>query len=167
MCKRGFNLQPKCWSVSFLSGAFRMEQVTLMTCGRWRCVGVGRATWSRCYAAKYASCTEQLAVCSTPLARLSPNGKTWRNDLDSSKVLYLYLQMLTWPMMSSLFRGWEQVEITCSPYLKETPNSQWNIEDHINTKCTPPFLHLKKKKSNCFPMAHCLICDGVVCLLNT
>ncbi|KAM9571160.1 protein O-mannosyl-transferase 2 isoform 2-T2 [Salvelinus alpinus] len=30
--------------------------------------------------------------------------------------------------------GWEQVEITCSPYLKETPNSQWNIEDHINTK---------------------------------
>uniref|UniRef100_A0AAZ3QFT7 Protein O-mannosyl-transferase 2 n=1 Tax=Oncorhynchus tshawytscha TaxID=74940 RepID=A0AAZ3QFT7_ONCTS len=30
--------------------------------------------------------------------------------------------------------GWEQVEITCSPYLKETPNSQWNIEDHINAK---------------------------------
>ncbi|KAM6961295.1 protein O-mannosyl-transferase 2 [Aplochiton taeniatus] len=28
--------------------------------------------------------------------------------------------------------GWEQVEVTCSPYLKETPNSQWNIEDHIN-----------------------------------
>jgi len=33
-------------------------------------------------------------------------------------------------------RGWEQVEVTCSPYLKETPNSQWNIEDHINPKCT-------------------------------
>uniref|UniRef100_A0A3P8ZLH2 Protein O-mannosyl-transferase 2 n=1 Tax=Esox lucius TaxID=8010 RepID=A0A3P8ZLH2_ESOLU len=30
--------------------------------------------------------------------------------------------------------GWEQVEVTCSPYLKETPNSQWSIEDHINTK---------------------------------
>ncbi|XP_060790024.1 protein O-mannosyl-transferase 2 isoform X3 [Neoarius graeffei] len=30
--------------------------------------------------------------------------------------------------------GWEQVEVTCSPYLKETPNSQWNIEDHINPK---------------------------------
>ncbi|XP_034077787.1 protein O-mannosyl-transferase 2 [Gymnodraco acuticeps] len=28
--------------------------------------------------------------------------------------------------------GWEQVEVTCSPYLKETPSSQWNIEDHIN-----------------------------------
>ncbi|ROL44973.1 Protein O-mannosyl-transferase 2 [Anabarilius grahami] len=28
--------------------------------------------------------------------------------------------------------GWEQVEVTCSPYVKETPNSQWNIEDHIN-----------------------------------
>ncbi|XP_034015477.1 protein O-mannosyl-transferase 2 [Thalassophryne amazonica] len=30
--------------------------------------------------------------------------------------------------------GWEQVEVTCSPYLKESPNSQWNIEDHINSK---------------------------------
>ncbi|MFT7819267.1 protein O-mannosyl-transferase 2 isoform X1, partial [Arapaima gigas] len=30
--------------------------------------------------------------------------------------------------------GWEQVEVTCSPYLKETPNSQWNIEDHIHPK---------------------------------
>uniref|UniRef100_A0AAY4BHR6 Protein O-mannosyl-transferase 2 n=1 Tax=Denticeps clupeoides TaxID=299321 RepID=A0AAY4BHR6_9TELE len=33
--------------------------------------------------------------------------------------------------------GWEQVEVTCSPYLKDTPNSQWNIEDHINPKCKP------------------------------
>ncbi|CAB1330914.1 unnamed protein product [Coregonus sp. 'balchen'] len=32
--------------------------------------------------------------------------------------------------------GWEQVEVTCSPYLKETPNSQWNIEDPINSKCS-------------------------------
>ncbi|XP_037550439.1 protein O-mannosyl-transferase 2 [Nematolebias whitei] len=30
--------------------------------------------------------------------------------------------------------GWEQVEVTCSPYLKETSSSQWNIEDHINPK---------------------------------
>ncbi|KAI1895490.1 hypothetical protein AGOR_G00106800 [Albula goreensis] len=30
--------------------------------------------------------------------------------------------------------GWEQVEVSCSPYLKESPNSQWNIEDHINPK---------------------------------
>uniref|UniRef100_A0A4W6ERM6 Protein O-mannosyl-transferase 2 n=1 Tax=Lates calcarifer TaxID=8187 RepID=A0A4W6ERM6_LATCA len=30
--------------------------------------------------------------------------------------------------------GWEQVEVTCSPYLKETPSSQWNIEDHINPR---------------------------------
>uniref|UniRef100_A0A3B4B519 Protein O-mannosyl-transferase 2 n=1 Tax=Periophthalmus magnuspinnatus TaxID=409849 RepID=A0A3B4B519_9GOBI len=30
--------------------------------------------------------------------------------------------------------GWEQVEVTCSPYLKETPSSQWNIEDHVNPK---------------------------------
>ena len=36
----------------------------------------------------------------------------------------------------SPFRGWEQVEVTCSPYRKETPSSQWNIEDHINPKCT-------------------------------
>ncbi|XP_036069729.1 protein O-mannosyl-transferase 2 [Oryzias melastigma] len=31
--------------------------------------------------------------------------------------------------------GWEQVEVTCSPYLKESPSSQWNIEDHFNPKC--------------------------------
>ncbi|XP_062898801.1 protein O-mannosyl-transferase 2 isoform X5 [Mobula hypostoma] len=30
--------------------------------------------------------------------------------------------------------GWEQVEVSCSPYLKETPNSLWNTEDHINAK---------------------------------
>ncbi|MBN3286647.1 POMT2 transferase, partial [Polyodon spathula] len=27
------------------------------------------------------------------------------------------------------------VEVSCSPYLKETPNSQWNFEDHVNAKC--------------------------------
>lgn len=32
-------------------------------------------------------------------------------------------------------RGWEQLEVTCSPYLKETLNSIWNVEDHINPKC--------------------------------
>ncbi|KAM6358796.1 protein O-mannosyl-transferase 2 isoform 3-T8 [Alca torda] len=30
--------------------------------------------------------------------------------------------------------GWEQVEVTCTPYLKETPNSLWNFEDHINPR---------------------------------
>uniref|UniRef100_A0A8C1ZBL2 Protein O-mannosyl-transferase 2 n=1 Tax=Cyprinus carpio TaxID=7962 RepID=A0A8C1ZBL2_CYPCA len=30
--------------------------------------------------------------------------------------------------------GWEQVEVTCSPYVKESPNTQWNIEDLINPK---------------------------------
>ncbi|XP_064514892.1 protein O-mannosyl-transferase 2 isoform X3 [Pseudopipra pipra] len=30
--------------------------------------------------------------------------------------------------------GWEQVEVTCTPYMKETPNSLWNFEDHINPK---------------------------------
>ncbi|XP_019407612.1 PREDICTED: protein O-mannosyl-transferase 2 [Crocodylus porosus] len=30
--------------------------------------------------------------------------------------------------------GWEQVEVTCTPYLKENPSSLWNIEDHINPK---------------------------------
>ncbi|XP_029453496.1 protein O-mannosyl-transferase 2 isoform X2 [Rhinatrema bivittatum] len=28
--------------------------------------------------------------------------------------------------------GWEQGEVTCSPYLKEVPNTLWNIEDHSN-----------------------------------
>nr|XP_023684018.1 protein O-mannosyl-transferase 2 isoform X1 [Paramormyrops kingsleyae] len=40
--------------------------------------------------------------------------------------------------------GWEQVEVTCSPYLKETPNSQWNIEDHINHKLPNISLSLLK-----------------------
>ncbi|KAL2098596.1 hypothetical protein ACEWY4_005076 [Coilia grayii] len=30
--------------------------------------------------------------------------------------------------------GWEQGEVSCSPYHKDTPSSQWNIEDHINPK---------------------------------
>ncbi|XP_006134873.4 protein O-mannosyl-transferase 2 isoform X2 [Pelodiscus sinensis] len=30
--------------------------------------------------------------------------------------------------------GWEQVEVTCTPYVKDTPNALWNIEDHINPK---------------------------------
>lgn len=28
--------------------------------------------------------------------------------------------------------GWEQGEVTCSPYLHETPNTLWNVEDHEN-----------------------------------
>uniref|UniRef100_A0A4X2LG47 Dolichyl-phosphate-mannose--protein mannosyltransferase n=1 Tax=Vombatus ursinus TaxID=29139 RepID=A0A4X2LG47_VOMUR len=36
--------------------------------------------------------------------------------------------------------GWEQLEVTCTPYLKETPNSVWNVEDHINPKCDLPCL---------------------------
>ncbi|XP_041827966.1 protein O-mannosyl-transferase 2 [Melanotaenia boesemani] len=42
--------------------------------------------------------------------------------------------------------GWEQVEVTCSPYLKETPSSQWNIEDHINPKL--PNISLSVLKPN-------------------
>ncbi|XP_078516081.1 protein O-mannosyl-transferase 2 [Lissotriton helveticus] len=30
--------------------------------------------------------------------------------------------------------GWEQGEVTCSPYPKETPNTLWNVEDHVNPK---------------------------------
>lgn len=55
---------------------FRMAPVTPMTCGRWRCVEVGRVTWWRCCVAKSAFCTELLVVCFTPLARLSQSGKT-------------------------------------------------------------------------------------------
>ncbi|MEQ2170750.1 Protein O-mannosyl-transferase 2 [Goodea atripinnis] len=40
--------------------------------------------------------------------------------------------------------GWEQVEVTCSPYLKETPSSQWNIEDHINPRLPNISLSLLK-----------------------
>ncbi|XP_078479374.1 LOW QUALITY PROTEIN: protein O-mannosyl-transferase 2-like [Lampetra planeri] len=40
--------------------------------------------------------------------------------------------------------GWEQVEVTCSPYLKETPSSQWNIEDHIHPKLPNISLSLLK-----------------------
>ncbi|PWA16458.1 hypothetical protein CCH79_00004545, partial [Gambusia affinis] len=44
----------------------------------------------------------------------------------------------------TLPKGWEQVEVTCSPYLKETPSSQWNIEDHINPKLPNISLSLLK-----------------------
>ncbi|XP_034963985.2 protein O-mannosyl-transferase 2 isoform X1 [Zootoca vivipara] len=30
--------------------------------------------------------------------------------------------------------GWEQVEVTCTPYQKESPNSLWNVEDHVNPR---------------------------------
>lgn len=40
-----------------------------------------------------------------------------------------------WLTVLLILRGWEQVEVTCTPYLKETPNSLWNFEDHINPKC--------------------------------
>ncbi|XP_058148957.1 protein O-mannosyl-transferase 2 isoform X2 [Dasypus novemcinctus] len=30
--------------------------------------------------------------------------------------------------------GWEQLEVTCTPFLKETLNSIWNVEDHFNPK---------------------------------
>ncbi|XP_042293703.1 protein O-mannosyl-transferase 2 isoform X5 [Sceloporus undulatus] len=30
--------------------------------------------------------------------------------------------------------GWEQVEVTCTPYQKENPNTLWNVEDHINPR---------------------------------
>ena len=40
------------------------------------------------------------------------------------------------PQVTFVLRGWERVEVTCSPYLKESPSSQWNIEDHINPKRT-------------------------------
>ncbi|XP_069807058.1 protein O-mannosyl-transferase 2 isoform X2 [Dendropsophus ebraccatus] len=30
--------------------------------------------------------------------------------------------------------GWEQGEVTCSPYLRESPNTLWNLEDHENRR---------------------------------
>uniref|UniRef100_A0A8C5WH86 Protein O-mannosyl-transferase 2 n=1 Tax=Leptobrachium leishanense TaxID=445787 RepID=A0A8C5WH86_9ANUR len=30
--------------------------------------------------------------------------------------------------------GWEQGEVTCSPYHRETPSTQWNVEDHENPR---------------------------------
>ncbi|XP_063804311.1 protein O-mannosyl-transferase 2 isoform X2 [Pseudophryne corroboree] len=30
--------------------------------------------------------------------------------------------------------GWEQGEVTCSPYIRESPNTMWNVEDHWNPR---------------------------------
>ncbi|KAM4690845.1 protein O-mannosyl-transferase 2 [Rhinophrynus dorsalis] len=30
--------------------------------------------------------------------------------------------------------GWEQGEVTCSPYVRETPSTLWNVEDHENPR---------------------------------
>lgn len=54
----------------------RMALETQMTCGRWRCAGVRRATWSRCCAAKSAFFTELRDVCCTPPERLYQSGTT-------------------------------------------------------------------------------------------
>lgn len=53
----------------------RMAQATPMTSGRWRCQGVRRVIWSKCYAAKSVLSTERPVVCFTPPARLCPSGK--------------------------------------------------------------------------------------------
>lgn len=108
----------------------RMAQATPMTCGRWRCQEVRRVIWWKCYAAKSVLFTERPVVCFTPLARLCPSGK-FTPCLPEMLIFYK-------PRGQNicLRRGWEQGEVTCSPYLKETPNSQWNIEDHVNPKCT-------------------------------
>ncbi|CAB1429412.1 unnamed protein product [Pleuronectes platessa] len=78
----------------------------------------------------------------SPLARLFPSGKSNNH-------------------YSDLKGGWEQQEVTCSPYLKETPSSQWNIEDHINPKL--PNISLSVLKPNFLEMfleSHVLMIRG-------
>lgn len=110
----------------------RMAQATPMTCGRWRYPEVRRVNWWKCCAAKSASFTEHPAVCFTPPARLCPSGKFTSCRYE----LLIGARRKVKGQNGILYRGWEQGEVTCSPYLKETPNSQWNIEDHINPKRT-------------------------------
>lgn len=118
----------------------RMAQETPTTCGRWRCAEVRRVTLWRYCAAKSAFCTELPDVCFTPLARRCQSGKTSLCSDFTYSTFFIAdgfcVQKVRKCMFLFLFRGWEQVEVTCSPYLKETPSSQWNIEDHINPKCT-------------------------------
>lgn len=76
-------------------------------------------------------------MCFTPLAGLCQSGKISLLCSDFTTLFWGFcVRKVRKCTFLFLFRGWEQVEVTCSPYLKETPSSQWNIEDHINPKCT-------------------------------
>lgn len=61
--------------------------------------------------------------------------KVVTTDFSATSYWMIYWHGTQKVLVLCLVRGWEQVEVTCSPYLKETPSSQWNIEDHINPKC--------------------------------
>lgn len=66
---------------------------------------------------------------------LYSSGKTlpkWYNPL---RFVFLSIPAEQATHVGFLLRGWEQVEVTCSPYLKESPSSQWNIEDHFHPEC--------------------------------
>lgn len=115
-----------------LCSVLRMAQATPMTYGKWSYPEVRRVIWWKCCAAKFASFTEHPAVCFTPPARLCPSGKFTSCRCE----LLIGARRKVKGQNGILYRGWEQGEVTCSPYLKETPNSQWNIEDHINPKRT-------------------------------
>ena len=140
------------------ASSFRTAAGIPTTCGGWRSVGGGRETPWRFCAARCASCTWPPAVCSTPQERPSPSGTrrlslfTPFQFIDHPRIITATIHAsyrLTWCTDTTCrllkmavcsrvpSRGWEQVEVTCSPYLKETPNSQWNIEDHINPKRKP------------------------------
>lgn len=140
-----------------LSSFLRMARVTSTTCGRWRCAADGEATLWRFCAAKFASGTKLQVACCSPPGRLSQSG--------NSRCLrhFLLEDLLTWSSEGSgflcLVRGWEQVEVTCSPYLKETPSSQWNIEDHINPKCT---INSAIAYTFCCCCFHCVISSCLV-----
>lgn len=73
-------------------------------------------------------------LCAVLLRKDSP--KVVTVDVFTTSYWRIYRRRAHKVLVLCAVRGWEQVEVTCSPYLKETPSSQWNIEDHINPKCT-------------------------------
>lgn len=86
-------------------------------------------------------CLENVGVCKNAAAGLSGmvgvtgryKAKWGKNQSWMGNIKWSFAGW--WLTVLLFLRGWEQVEVTCTPYLKETPNSLWNFEDHINPKC--------------------------------
>ena len=69
------------------------------------------------------------------LERAWPLGWKENSSMQLTVLLSGEFQVFRETLVTPFHRGWEQMEVTCTPYLKETLSSIWNVEDHINPKC--------------------------------
>ena len=51
----------------------------------------------------------------------------------SGGFISLLYQISKYLNLETFCRGWEQLEVTCNPYTRDT-NNLWNVEDHVNKR---------------------------------